>query len=1160
MTPIVRELLASALGLPPSEIDGLELLAHVSAMGRSHVEPGLRLFAYRGASPLASVKRLPKPDAHTRDLVVSCYTRLAGGDGFRVPELLAWREDDDHLYLVESIVPGRSLAELLAADAISADHAAERLDAVLRDLWTRGAPADRADIEHQAEALRRAAIVLFEDQRARDLVDAVLTTLRERHPDALRRVLTTRDVHSFNVHLDDAGQTWLTDFDLADEVAFFGLDVVRTWVHSAPLVPPPRPPFIAADAYRLHEAIYPIYEYALQAPLLPDAEREGLRAYAQDLFVRLNLPSYHRTAVAQPAPFVGRAPEAQVGFTDVDGAFQEEASLRIPFDLDTGRARLTTVIRSQRPLGAVRLMPINLVNSVVTVQRWTVSPLGAPGAVLDAAQCVGSSNGTAAHLTHLLPLPGRPRTFFAAADDPLIVVPVAAADGDGGGGGTHVYALDLELSLLRHWVFMPGFDPALLLGRLQARIESLDAARAYELEHARDLAADVRTQARLARRIATQLSVEPSPLAAPPAGVAALAARRARLPRDPRVLARLLAAEAMRRWQGVSPSPAAPAAGLIPVAVPGRAWAPPHVAVLVDGDGAGVAAVDALAWAAQQTCDSTEVVVWSRANGLAWDARQPHAKWHAADWAALRATLAARYVVFASADLLAQAPVYLERALLALEPEDLCFAITVGGALAPAATAIVTGRGPGSDGNPLPRTVARPEVVTDDARLDLDAARAERGAAGGALGKLLGDTGAPPAEPLSFARPLAGAAVGVLGPYVVAEPALATAAHPISAVDRVLPLPPLPSELPTVLMVFPFLAVGGAERVHLDVVRGLRDRIRFVIAAIEPHDDRLGSTAEAFRALTPYVYTAPDSLHPLLTTSFFEHLIQRFAPRTLYVANGSGWIYDALWQLRLNHPRLRIANQVYDFAAGWIERLDAPLMSVIDAHISCNRRISAALTARGAREGTALTIHNAVDLALFDPAAVDADRRTALKARFGLPADRRVVAFIGRMHQQKRPMDVVELARQLRGDTTLAFLMVGDGPLAATVRAQVEASGLDNVVVRAFHQPSSECYAVADVLILPSEYEGMPMVIIEALAMGVPVVATDVGTTREVLERTGGGRVVERVGEVAALRQAVTATLAAPLDPAALRAAVAREFGMATMLDEYAQALLGSDA
>ncbi|MFN8642824.1 MAG: hypothetical protein U0802_14680 [Candidatus Binatia bacterium] len=158
------------------------------------------------------------------------------------------------------------------------------------------------------------------------------------------------------------------------------------------------------------------------------------------------------------------------------------------------------------------------------------------------------------------------------------------------------------------------------------------------------------------------------------------------------------------------------------------------------------------------------------------------------------------------------------------------------------------------------------------------------------------------------------------------------------------------------------------------------------------------------------------------------------------------------------------------------------------------------------------------------------------------------------MHQQKRPMDVVELARQLRGDSRLAFLMVGDGHLASTVREQVAASGLDNIQVHAFHQPSSECYApTRPALRVRGHADGDPR---GPGAMGVPVVATDVGNNREVLARTGGGRIVDRIGDVPAPRHAVPTCLRRP-STRRRRAAVAREFGMADMCEHYAQVLLG---
>ncbi len=81
-----------------------------------------------------------------------------------------------------------------------------------------------------------------------------------------------------------------------------------------------------------------------------------------------------------------------------------------------------------------------------------------------------------------------------------------------------------------------------------------------------------------------------------------------------------------------------------------------------------------------------------------------------------------------------------------------------------------------------------------------------------------------------------------------------------SSVDTVVQIEEDHSDKPTVLLVMPFLAIGGAERVALDMVRELHHEIRFIIVTFENYDPSLGTTVEAFRELTPYVYTAPDFL------------------------------------------------------------------------------------------------------------------------------------------------------------------------------------------------------------------------------------------------------------------------------------------------------------
>jgi hypothetical protein len=151
------------------------------------------------------------------------------------------------------------------------------------------------------------------------------------------------------------------------------------------------------------------------------------------------------------------------------------------------------------------------------------------------------------------------------------------------------------------------------------------------------------------------------------------------------------------------------------------------------------------------------------------------------------------------------------------------------------------------------------------------------------------------------------------------------------------------------------------------MIRCLRDEIRFVVLTLDPHDPAIGTTVNAFRQLTPYVYTAHDFLDRNLHFSFVHYLIQRYRPVTLYIANGSPWIYDALATIKQFHPGLRLANQVYDHQVGWINRYDPVLASILDVNIGVNQKICAAFLSRGVPAEHILQIEHALDTDEFDP-------------------------------------------------------------------------------------------------------------------------------------------------------------------------------------------------
>jgi glycosyltransferase involved in cell wall biosynthesis len=288
-------------------------------------------------------------------------------------------------------------------------------------------------------------------------------------------------------------------------------------------------------------------------------------------------------------------------------------------------------------------------------------------------------------------------------------------------------------------------------------------------------------------------------------------------------------------------------------------------------------------------------------------------------------------------------------------------------------------------------------------------------------------------------------------------------------------------------------------------------------------------------------------------------LVERFDPATLYIANGAEWLYAALPEIKRRFPELRTANQVYDYQVGWINRYDLATVTYMDAHIGATARICQAYEEKGARPDQVFLVEHAIDPAPLDPAAYSSEGKADLKRRLGMPPEGKVVTFASRLHPQKRPMDFVELARRFASDPSVAFLMVGDGQLAPQVDEEIHRTGLKNIVRHKFYRPISDVLAVTDVLVLPSEYEGMPLIVGEAQVMGKPVVVTDVGNNREVLAITGGGVVVPQIGDVGALADGVRRMLARPPDPARIREAVIANYGVEVISQKYRHVLLPRD-
>ncbi len=237
----------------------------------------------------------------------------------------------------------------------------------------------------------------------------------------------------------------------------------------------------------------------------------------------------------------------------------------------------------------------------------------------------------------------------------------------------------------------------------------------------------------------------------------------------------------------------------------------------------------------------------------------------------------------------------------------------------------------------------------------------------------------------------------------------------------------------------------------------------------------------------------------------------------------------------------------------YLRRAIAPL---IDRHVAVSQDIATWLeSAVRIRPDRITRIYNGVDIERFRPYPAD---QVAGEARGEPPVF--VIGSVGRMADVKDPLNLarafvrlVESADELRQRVRL--VMVGDGPVRNDVQTLFSRAGLLDIVdLPGQRNDIPELLRTLDLFVLPSRNEGISNTILEAMATGVPVIATDVGGNPELIEENVTGALVPAEDPDAlaeAIRRYVLDADTAKTHGAAGRARVCREFGMRNMLERY---------
>jgi glycosyltransferase involved in cell wall biosynthesis len=264
--------------------------------------------------------------------------------------------------------------------------------------------------------------------------------------------------------------------------------------------------------------------------------------------------------------------------------------------------------------------------------------------------------------------------------------------------------------------------------------------------------------------------------------------------------------------------------------------------------------------------------------------------------------------------------------------------------------------------------------------------------------------------------------------------------------------------------------------------------------------DRLGIRVHALveagrfdRAVMPALRSLAEERKP--------DLIQSHAVKSHFLVRTAGLDRAAPW-VAFHH-----GYTWPDFKARAYNQLDRWSLRAARRVLTVSQPFRRELIGRGVAAERIEVVHNAID----PQWGQRREAPEALRAKLGIAPDARVLLIVGRLSLEKDHRTLLEAMRRLPGDAPAAHLViVGEGPERPRIEETVRKLGLAGSVTLTGQVPSAEpYYGIADLCVLSSLSEGSPNALLEAMAAGVPVVATAVGGIPEMVSHGESALLIE---------------------------------------------------
>lgn len=342
-----------------------------------------------------------------------------------------------------------------------------------------------------------------------------------------------------------------------------------------------------------------------------------------------------------------------------------------------------------------------------------------------------------------------------------------------------------------------------------------------------------------------------------------------------------------------------------------------------------------------------------------------------------------------------------------------------------------------------------------------------------------------------------------------------------------------PDSVKRVLCIYPWMEIGGADKFNLDMIQWLGEQnYQFTIVTTENHAN---PWLAEFARLTPDIFCLDRFLNRADYPRFIDYLIESRQIDAVLISH-SQFGYLLTPYLRARHPTVALLDYNHLEEERWNDG-GYPAWSVrvgrqFDLNVTCTNHLKEWMVGRGADQECIDTVYCCLDTKRWRQEEYDI---AAIRRTLQIDVDTQIILFVGRMVDQKRPMHVAKVIKALSDkQERFVAVLVGAGPELGALQSYIAHNRLHGKVRILGAQTSDrvrEIMGASDILLLPSEREGLALVLYEAMAMGIVPVAANVGGHAELVTSDCGFLISHRDHELDEIDEYATAISTLLQDP-----------------------------